>query len=316
MSSFKASNGTWPRITVVTPSFNQGQFIEETIRSVLDQGYPNLEYIVIDGGSSDETCRVLEKYASQLAYWVSEPDRGQAHAINKGFARATGDIVAWLNSDDLYVPGALAKVARAFQENPAAEWLIGDVLNFTTGTSGSEEVFPFEYHRSLLHWVTREANPHQPGIFWKRQLLATVGLLREDWHYCFDAEFWCRLIAKGNWPVRIAGPLARFRLHPESKTCDQISEFYEENLRLAELYRSTLGSAEQSLLDRHMTYWRFAGSKLKAERHANAGRPALALRTLVQAIASDPRLLFRKSMYAKMGSAVARGGWNRMCKPT
>ena len=98
---------TWPRITIVTPNYNQGQFIEETIRSVLLQGYPNLEYIIIDGGSTDNSVEIVKKYEQYLAYWVSEPDRGQSHAINKGFERCTGDYVAWMNSSDCYMPGAL-----------------------------------------------------------------------------------------------------------------------------------------------------------------------------------------------------------------
>src|SRR5947207_6789592 len=105
-------NFSWPRISIVTPSFNQGQFIEETIRSVLLQGYPNLEYIIIDGGSTDNTVGVIKKYEPWLAYWVSEKDRGQCDAINKGFARATGDIFAWLCSDDVYAPGALRRIAE------------------------------------------------------------------------------------------------------------------------------------------------------------------------------------------------------------
>src|SRR5579862_8824120 len=107
----------WPRITVVTPSFQQGRFLEETIRSVLGQGYPNLDYIVIDGGSTDQSVEIIQKYAAQLSYWVSEPDHGQANAVNKGFQRSTGEILGWLNSDDLLLPGALFTIGRAFARN-------------------------------------------------------------------------------------------------------------------------------------------------------------------------------------------------------
>ncbi|NVO00781.1 MAG: glycosyltransferase, partial [Geobacteraceae bacterium] len=114
-----------PKITIVTPSYNQGRFLEKTILSVLDQGYPNLEYIVIDGGSTDESVEIIKKYADRLTYWVSEPDRGQSHAINKGFERATGEIFGWLNSDDWYHPGALQAVAEAFAANPDVGAVVG-----------------------------------------------------------------------------------------------------------------------------------------------------------------------------------------------
>ena len=116
----------WPRVSIVTPSYNHGQFIEETIRSVLLQGYPNIEYIIIDGGSSDETLDIIRKYEPWLTHWVSEPDMGQSHAINKGFARCSGDVVAWLNSDDEYLPGTLGIVGHYMEKNPAADIVFGD----------------------------------------------------------------------------------------------------------------------------------------------------------------------------------------------
>src|SRR5437868_9654465 len=115
-----------PKISIVTPSFNQGQFIEETIRSVLDQNYPNLEYLVIDGGSTDQTIEIIRKYEAQFSYWETEKDRGQVHAINKGLARATGDIFAFINSDDIYLPRTFATVAKYFDDHPSAEWICGD----------------------------------------------------------------------------------------------------------------------------------------------------------------------------------------------
>ncbi|HAX95810.1 MAG TPA: glycosyltransferase, partial [Prolixibacteraceae bacterium] len=115
----------WPKISVVTPSYNQGQFIEETIRSVLLQGYPNLEYIVMDGGSTDGSVKIIKKYEPWLSYWVSEPDRGQSHAINKGINRAAGEILFWLNSDDLCLPGAFFKAAESFSQYPNQKLVIG-----------------------------------------------------------------------------------------------------------------------------------------------------------------------------------------------
>src|SRR5882724_9660763 len=119
-----------PKISVVTPSFNRGRFLEETILSVLNQNYANLEYIIIDGGSNDETVEIIRRYEDRLAYWISEKDRGQAHAINKGLEKATGDIFAFINSDDLYLPGAFRAVAEYFREHPSCEWLCGETILF------------------------------------------------------------------------------------------------------------------------------------------------------------------------------------------
>jgi glycosyltransferase involved in cell wall biosynthesis len=132
----------WPKISIVTPSFNQGQYIEETILSVLSQNYPNLEYIIIDGGSTDDTVEIIKKYESRITYWVSEPDRGQSHAINKGLQKCTGEIFNWLNSDDWYMPGALFDVANAFRINSRAQFVSGyenhveqsGMINLHTGT--------------------------------------------------------------------------------------------------------------------------------------------------------------------------------------
>src|SRR6185295_16519519 len=118
------------KLSIITPSFNQAQFIEETILSVLDQNYENLEYIVIDGGSTDNSVDIIKKYESRIAYWISEKDQGQAHALNKGLARATGDIVAYLNSDDLYLPEAFARVIEYFNQHPQCQWLCGDTVVF------------------------------------------------------------------------------------------------------------------------------------------------------------------------------------------
>src|SRR5688572_6274864 len=121
------------KISIVTPSFNQGQFIEETVLSVLNQNYPNLEYIVIDGGSTDQTVEVIRRYEDRLAYWASEKDRGQVHAINKGLAKSTGDIFAFINSDDVYLPETFAAVAEYFDAHPEAEWVCGDTIMFGDG---------------------------------------------------------------------------------------------------------------------------------------------------------------------------------------
>lgn len=206
----------WPRISIVTPSYNQGQYIEETIRSVLLQGYPNLQYIIMDGGSNDQTVDVIRRYEKWVDHWVSEKDRGQTHAINKGFAMADGDIVAWINSDDYYLPGTLEQVALAHARNPGAI-LLGDVEEFSElGELGVQRM----HHVDAEHlrrpmdgsWMW-----HQPGTFVPGSVVREAGPLDETLHYAFDKDWMFRMLALA--PVEYMNkPLARFRIHEAAKT--------------------------------------------------------------------------------------------------
>jgi len=171
-----------PRISIITPSYNQGQFLEETILSVLNQNYPNLEYIIIDGGSTDNSVEIIKKYEDRLAYWVSEKDRGQTHAINKGFKRATGDIVNWLNSDDLLEQGALKILAKEIEKNPAADFYFGD---FSVIDSEGRKLFyrkspPYQF--ATLFWGRQLSS--QPAVFFRRNLLENIGYLDENLNFC------------------------------------------------------------------------------------------------------------------------------------
>lgn len=178
-----------PRITVVTPSFNQGAYIEQTIRSVLDQDYPNLEYMIIDGGSSDETVEICQRYESALAYWVSERDRGQSHAINKGFGRATGDILYWLCSDDYLMPGALRTVADYFTTDPSIDVLAGS-CQFRYLKEPERDALALCAPEDLKLFPYR--NPvWQPSCFFRRKLLCDrAEAVREDYHFTMDHELW------------------------------------------------------------------------------------------------------------------------------
>ena len=186
----KAHDVIYPRISIVTPSYNQGQFIEETIRSVLLQGYPNLEYIVIDGQSSDCTLDILRRYQKHFSFWISEPDNGPADAIRKGWKRATGEIIAYLNSDDAYLPGTLFTVARAFREFPETAMLCGNELHIDeAGYVLKQSTITDVTYTSLLEL---QFIP-QPSIFVKREVLTQVGGIDPAIRYVFDFELWLRI---------------------------------------------------------------------------------------------------------------------------
>ena len=231
----------WPRISIVTPSLDQGEFIEETIRSVLLQGYPNLEYIVIDGGSTDGSVDILKKYDEHIDYWVSEPDRGQAHAINKGFSRASGDWVAWLNSDDLLLPGALRAVAEATAGDKMIDWIVGSVV---VTDAVRKRLRVFEPICDTDDWLdflcTKRATGTslpQPSSFWSRKALAQAGMLDETLNYVMDFEYWVRLARCGYRPLLLVRELAIFRLSGESKSGTGMTKFIREEKLVVNKYR-------------------------------------------------------------------------------
>jgi glycosyltransferase involved in cell wall biosynthesis len=214
----------WPSISIVTPSYNQGQFIEETIRSVLLQGYSNLEYFVIDGGSNDESVEVIRKYEPWLTYWVSEPDRGQSNAINKGMKHATGEIVAWLNSDDDYLPGAFSRVAGAWSVGHT-HWLVGKIKAGETLHSPDTKTLRLSSSSSFLEvaafWLVRERNLRtftQPEVFVSREAWEAVGGLFEPLDLVMDYHLWAKLSAVGYVPTYLAEEVAFFRNHGSQKT--------------------------------------------------------------------------------------------------
>lgn len=199
----------------MTASYNQGRFIEETIRSVLLQGYPDLEYMIIDGGSTDGSLEVIRKYEPWLAYWVSEPDRGQAHAINKGWKRATGDIIAYINTDDYYVGGAIATAARQFCVDSNAAMVYGTAM--IVDESGRElqpwQAQPFDFKRMLL----AGSIVPQPATFFSKVAVASLGYLNEERQMILDYELCVRIGLRFSTAC-ITSTLARMREHPQSKT--------------------------------------------------------------------------------------------------
>lgn len=223
-------DGGFPRIGIVTPSYNQGSFIRETIESVLQQRYPNLEYWVIDGGSTDGTIDILRSYGQQIN-WISEEDRGQAHAINKGLQKISADIVTFINSDDLYLPDTFFLVSRYFLEHPSVQWVTGDYA-IIDGSGRMMQPYIVSYKRMLRKHPTFQrlavANYIiQSSTFWRKELADEVGLFEESLRYCFDYDFWIRAIKKHPLHV-INDQLSLFRIHANSKGGSEFSRQFDE----------------------------------------------------------------------------------------
>ena len=204
-----------PLVSIVTPSFNQVKYLERTIQSVLDQDYPNLEYHVIDGGSSDGSLEVIQHFQDRLAGWVSEPDRGQTDAINKGFSRSQGEIMAWLNSDDVYLPGAISSAVDYLLEHPEVGMVYGDtdLIDSEDRVIGKFNAQQTSYQRMLRGGVYIP----QPAAFWRRDLWEQTGPLDPSFYFAMDYDLWVRFAKIGQiryTPQRWAG----FRIHGEGKT--------------------------------------------------------------------------------------------------
>lgn len=209
-----AAASNLPKISIITPSYNQADFLERTILSVLNQGYPNLEYIVIDGGSTDGSVDIIKRYAAHLTHWESEKDRGQSHAINKGFMRATGDYVAWQNSDDLYFPGALLKLGEAAAAT-RAPIVSGNLLVADANNHIYRKVHYTPMTRRLLT-VVKASIPNQSALM-RRDLMASQGFLQERMRYCMDLELWSRLLKSGS-NVVVPDAYGVYTTHDQTKT--------------------------------------------------------------------------------------------------
>jgi glycosyltransferase involved in cell wall biosynthesis len=224
-----------PRITLVTPSFQQGRFLAETIESVLAQNYPNLQYIVVDGGSRDESLDVIHHYAHHLDWWVSEADQGQSDALRKGFARADGVLLNWLNSDDLLRPGALHAVAEAWQVS-GADLIVGEDLPFEDDPENPVGHFRPAGYRwpDCLRFWSGDFRYHQPCTFFSARAWRDSGGLDISLDYVMDYDLYCRMLALPDCRVEVLDlPLSAFRLHPEAKTSSRRSQFLDEQSQVS-----------------------------------------------------------------------------------
>lgn len=296
-----------PTLTIITPSYNQGRYLTETIESVLAQDVPGLEYIIVDGGSTDESVSVIEKYASKLAWWVSEKDRGQAHAINKGLARATGRFVAYLNSDDTYLPGALHTALGVLERTPGARWVAGGVIGFGTADSPVDEWHLPNVPRTLLDCVTAKFQTAQPGHVWDREMLQSVGGFDESFRYLFDVNLYATLLSRGERCVAIDRPLASYRFHPASKTVAEGDLFEKDWDRIRAHFVPQLGATERVIARHRIAMLKSGAMYSRAARRLARGEKAEAWALFRAAVSAYPPSLASRS---GLGAArrLMRGG--------
>lgn len=290
-------------VTVVTPSYNQAAYLEDALRSVLAQDYPRLEYIVVDGASTDGSVEIIQKYAPQLSYWVSEPDHGQAEAINKGFTRASGEILAWLNSDDLYLPGAIRQAVKIFKDHPEVGLAFGDALSIDAHGNPLKHLQGRPW--GLLDLMAFRILT-QPTVFIRREALEKAGFLDTSYHFMLDHHLWVRIALE--FPILYAGlpqrnghhpstnsfstslqdsPLwAATRHHPAAKNVAQAAGFQQEIIRMVEWMRQHPSLSK--LFQQHRRKILGGAYRLSGRYLLDGGLPSEALRSYLKAFKYDP----------------------------
>ncbi len=241
-----------PKITVITPSFNQGKFIGDTIRSVVEQGYPNLEYIVMDGGSTDETVEVIKQFEDKISYWESVPDKGQTDAINKGLKRATGEVFNWLNSDDIYHENSLFRIGEAFRDE-TINVVLGNCVFFENETGKDLDLYSITRCKETVERTLAEMVMGQPGHFYRMSVIDQLGRqLEASFRYSMDMELWYRYLHDYglNHIKTIDDIICHFRWHADSKTIAEGPEFKkDDNAIMFTMLQQC--DAPQELLDYH-----------------------------------------------------------------
>ena len=299
----------WPKITIVTPSYNQGQFLEETLRSVILQGYPNLEYFVIDGGSTDESAEIIKKYEPWIDFWVSEKDRGQTHAINKGYERATGDVLNWLNSDDTYPPNSLLKVGQVFASHPDIVMCFGDSIAIDDDSNYLRTKKMDKYWRESL---LLEHQMSQPSVFVHKEVLETLGLLDESLNYVMDGSYFLRV-----WYTfpdeRIlyqAEAFSNTRIWEEAKTSSGVSKITSEWREMLNGFFKEYAEAfvgQEELKQKAIA----ASYRREAYLQVLAGQKIQAQASAFKAGANYPGLKGRLRFFSRLSMTVWFGGARR-----
>ncbi len=271
-----------PLVSVITPSFNQARYLEQTIQSVLEQDYPSIEYIVVDGASTDGSVDVIEKYANKLAWWVSEKDSGQADAINKGFLRATGEIVAWLNSDDYYLPGAISAAVKAFEENPDVLLVYGNMLAVDERGNSFNAL---HYKQLTLQDLLCFQIIGQPAVFFRREVLSKAGMLDPTFHFLLDHHLWIRIARHGKI-LHVDQTWAAARYHAEAKNRAKAAEFGREAFRTLAWAEGEAGLGEAIRpVERRA---RASAHRVDARYLLDGGKSASALRAWMRAFFIHP----------------------------
>ena len=235
----KENSGSFPKLTIITPSYNQADFLERTILSVLNQNYSNLEYIIIDGGSTDRSVEIIKKYEKFLSYWISENDRGQVHAINKALEKATGEYIGFQNSDDVYFPGTFERFGEATLQTPA-DVLYGDLFMISIDDEVTEILKTTSYNINCQ--VLEGMQIHNQSLFFKKSLVEKYGMFDESYRFAFDYEFITRYTAHETTTVRkIDGLAGALRVHADAKSSNIAHVGIEEHKRIQKLYISTIG---------------------------------------------------------------------------
>jgi len=288
-----------PLVSIITPSYNQGKYIEETLRSVIRQDYPSIEYIVIDGGSTDNSVAVINRYEDQLAYFVSEKDKGQSDAINKGFSKATGEIIAWLNSDDVYTQHAVTRAVDALADCPECGFVFGNVLSIdmksrvfntmTFGDWGLEELARFKIIS-------------QPGIFMRKSALDAVGFLNADYDYLMDHHLWLKIAAM--YPIQYFDQFwAAARYHPAAKNLTGGAHYGDEAFMLIEWMKNDPDL--QNIIESDEKKVTAGANHLRARYLLDSGENWKSLLSYIKAAVGDPNIL--RTEYKRIAFALING---------
>lgn len=236
------------KVSIIVPSFNQGRFLEETIRSIVGQKWPRLELLIVDGGSTDETLDVIRKHESRIAYWTSEPDGGQADAINRGLRRATGDVITWFGADDVYAGGIFAALEPVWRRNPRAIYAAPVANFYSRGRQTLLRPHGITLENVIQYWQRRSLW-HDPGLFWSRAVIDAVGEVDTTLHYAFDYDYLARALRhfEVEYVDRVA---AGFRLHRRSKSIAQTERMMAETAAVSQRYWPLLDAVDRAGFER------------------------------------------------------------------